>query len=165
MHGLNGVTVQKTHRNAFFEFSLSILGFSRRSKKSASQAGLTLIEYDLLLALSAYPQNTCQSIAILCDSLLIQHHVGSETVSRLAARSLLKTKQNDHDRRSVILSLTGRGELLLRQIALQNLEHLLKHGQQIESSLASLMRNGLNGAKDHRRELLKGLRAGKGRSR
>jgi len=165
MHGLNRTAVRETRRTAFFEFSSSILGFSRRCKKFASQAGLTLIEYDLLLALSACPQNTCQSIAILCDSLLIQHHVGSETVSRLAARSLLRTKQNGHDRRSVIVSLTGTGELLLRQIALQNLEHLLKHGQQIESSLARLMRNGLNEAKDHRGELLKGWRPGRGRTR
>jgi DNA-binding MarR family transcriptional regulator len=127
-------------RDPFVEFSSSVLGFLRASKKSASEAGLTVMEYDLMLALSAYPQRTCPNIAILCERLLIHHHVASEAVSRLAERDLIRTRRSVRDRRSVTLILTARGELLLQQIAVRSAEALREQGPRIAKSLAMLTR-------------------------
>jgi DNA-binding MarR family transcriptional regulator len=98
------------------------------------------MEYDLMLALSAYPQRTCPNIAILCERLLIHHHVASEAVGRLSDRDLIRTRRNARDRRSVILILTARGELLLQQIAVRSVEALREKGPRIVKSLATLTR-------------------------
>ena len=127
------------NRDPFFEFSHSIRGFLYASERSAKEAGLTVMEYDLMLAVSAYPQSTSPNIAIVCEQLLIHHHVASEAVARLADRDLLKTKRNTRDRRSVILILTQAGELLLRQIAARSVAVLQEEGPQIVKSLASVI--------------------------
>ena len=135
----NGTNGNGRHRDAFLEFSLSVSVFLRASKRSASEAGLTVMEYDLLLALSAFPSSTCPNIAILCERLLIHHHVASEAVGRLAERKLLSTKRSARDRRSVTLVLTADGESLLQQIALGSLEGLREHSPRIVKCLATLV--------------------------
>ena len=87
-------------RDPFLEFSHSVRGFLHAFKRSAKEAGLTVMEYDLMLAVSAHPQSTCPNIAILCEQLLIHYHVASEAVGRLADRDLLRTKRNARERRS-----------------------------------------------------------------
>lgn len=144
----NGGNRNGGYRDAFSEFSLCVLGFVQASKRSASEAGLTVIEYDLMLAVSAYPQSTCPNIAILCERLLIHHHVASETVGRLVDRNLLETKRNDRDRRSVNLILTEAGESLLRQIAGRSVEVLQERGPGIGKSLTALIRR--NGSSTHK---------------
>jgi DNA-binding MarR family transcriptional regulator len=139
----NGTNGNGHHRDPFVEFSASVLGFLRASKKSASEAGLTVMEYDLLLALSAFPNSTCPNIAILCERLLIHHHVASEAVGRLADRDLLRTRRSARDRRSVTLILTSDGESLLKQIAVRSAEALREQGPRIVKSLGTLV--GKNG--------------------
>lgn len=136
----NGGNRNAGYRDAFSEFSLSVLGFVQASKRSASEAGLTVIEYDLMLALSICPQDTCPNIAILCERLLIHHHVASETVGRLVDRNLLETKRNDRDRRSVTLILTDAGQSLLQQIAGRSLEVLRERGPGMSKSLTAVIR-------------------------
>ena len=126
-------------RDSFLEFSHSVRGFLHASKRSANEAGLTVMEYDLMLAVSAYPQSTCPNIAILCEQLLIHHHVASEAVGRLADRDLLRTKRNARDRRSLILILTASGELLLQKIVIRTVTDLQEKGPRIVKSLASLI--------------------------
>ena len=135
----NGTNGNGHHRDPFVEFSLSVSVFLRASKRSASQAGLTVMEYDLLLALSAFPSSTCPNIAILCERLLIHHHVASEAVGRLAEKKLLATKRSARDRRSVTLLLTADGESLLRQIAVGSMEGLREQSPRIVKSLATLV--------------------------
>src|SRR5579864_4357916 len=136
----NGTNGNGDRRDPFVEFSASVLGFLRASKRSARDAGLTVMEYDLILALSAYPEDTCPNIAILCERLLIHHHVASEAVGRLAERDLIKTNRSARDRRSVTLVLTAKGEALLQQIALRSAEALREQGPRIAKSLAALTR-------------------------
>lgn len=126
-------------RDPFLDFSYSVRGFLHASKRSANEAGLTVMEYDLMLAVSAYPQGTCPNIAILCERLLIHHHVASEAVGRLAKRDLLKTKRSARDRRSIILILTNSGELVLQQIAVRSVAALREDKSQIVKSLATLI--------------------------
>ena len=135
----NRPDTRNRHRDPFLEFSHLVRGFLHASKRSANEAGLTVMEYDLMLAVSAYPQSTCPNIAILCEQLLIHHHVASEAVARLADRDLLRTKRNARDRRSVIPFLTESGELLLQQIAVRSVAALQEEGPRIVKSLASLI--------------------------
>jgi len=130
---------QDPKRDPFLEFSHSVRGFLHASQRSAKEAGLTVMQYDLMLAVSAHPQSTCPNIAILCEQLLIHHHLASEAVGRLADRDLLRTKRNARDRRSVILILTESGELRLQKIAVRTVAALPEEGPRIVKSLASLL--------------------------
>jgi DNA-binding MarR family transcriptional regulator len=127
------------NRDPFLEFSQSVRGFLHASKRSANDAGLTVMEYDLMLAVSAYPKSTCPNIAILCEQLLIHHHVASQAVGRLAGKDLLKTKRNSRDRRSLSLILTESGESTLQRVTVRSVAALRKDGPQIMKSLASLI--------------------------
>jgi DNA-binding MarR family transcriptional regulator len=124
------------NRDPFLELSHSVRSFLHASKRSANEAGLTVMEYDLMLAVSAYPRSSRPNIAILCERLLIHHHVASEAVGRLADRDLLRTKRNARDRRSVILILTDSGESLLQQIAIRSVAVLREEGMK---SLATVI--------------------------
>lgn len=135
----NRVDSRDRRRDPFLDFSYSVRGFLHASKKSANEAGLTVMEYELMLAVSAYPQGTCPNIAILCERLLIHHHVASEAVGRLAEKDLLKTQRSARDRRSVIPILTNSGESVLQQIAVRSVAALREEGPRILKSLVTLI--------------------------
>ena len=138
-------TASKRHELAVGEFCLAIQRFLRASERFAGDAGLNPVEYDLLLALSAHPRGTCSSIAVLSERLLSQHHVAAGAVTRLSKKELLCTERNQRDRRSVILSLTAKGKLLLNDIALRSIGELNAQGPRMIDSLSLLMHDE-NGA-------------------
>lgn len=132
-------TESKRHGLAVAEFCLAVNRFLRASEHFAVEAGLNPVEYDLLLALSAYPRGTCSSIAVLSERLLTQHHVAAGAVAKLAEKELLSTERNGRDRRSVILTLSAKGKALLNQIAVRSLGELDAQGPRIIGSLTTLM--------------------------
>lgn len=120
------------------EFSLSIRSVSRAFEHVASEAGMTPIECDLMLALRAYPKYRCPNIALLTTRLGTYHHVAAGAVTRLVEKELIITKRNTQDQRSLILALTAKGESLLRQVAYRTLEDLSRCSSQIVKSLETL---------------------------
>jgi DNA-binding MarR family transcriptional regulator len=138
-------TASKRHGLAIAEFCLAVQRFLRASERFAGEAGLNPLDYDLLLALSAYPRGTCSSIALLSERLLSQHHVAAGAVTRLSEKELVSTERNERDRRSVILTLTAKGKLLLKDIALRSLGELNAQGPRMIDSLSTLMHDE-NGA-------------------
>jgi DNA-binding MarR family transcriptional regulator len=100
---------------------------------------LNPLEYDLLLALSAYPRGSVSSIALLSERLLTQHHVAAGAVAKLAEKELVSTQRNLRDRRSLSLTLTAKGKALVNAIALRNLTELDAQGPRMMESLATLM--------------------------
>ncbi len=129
----------KRHGLAIAEFCLAVRRFLRATEHVAARMGLHPIEYDLLLTLSAYPQGTASSIALLSERLLSQHHVAAGAAAKLAEKELVSTERNARDRRSVSLTVTDKGKSLLHEIALQTLRELAAHGPQMIESLSILM--------------------------
>lgn len=138
-------TASRRHGLAVAEFSLAVHRFIRASERFAGEAGLNPVEYDLLLALSAYPQGTCSSIAVLSERLLSQHHVAAGAVTKLSEKDLVSTERNERDRRSVILRMTAKGRMLLKDIALRTVGELNAQGPYMINSLSMLMHDE-NGA-------------------
>ena len=132
-------SASKRHGLAIAEFCLAVQCFLRASERFAGEAGLNPVEYDLLLALSACPQGTCSSIAVLSERLLTQHHVAAGAVTRLSEKKLLSTERNARDRRAVILTLTENGKTLLNNIAVKSLGELDAQGPRIIGSLTALI--------------------------
>lgn len=140
-------TARRRHGLAIGEFSLAVHRFLRASERFAGEAGLDPLEYDLLLALSAYPQGTCSSIAMLSERLLSLHHVAAGAVTKLSEKNLVSTERNERDRRSVVLRLTAKGRLLLKDVALRTVGELNAEGPCMIDSLSTLMHdeNGAGG--------------------
>jgi len=129
----------RRYRNEVAALCLSLQGYFRRSERYARDAGLTATEYDLILAVSALPQNSAPNIALLCDRLLAYHHVGSTTVARLVKKDLLTSERNPSDMRSVVLRLTVKGRELLRNITFRSIANLRERGPDMLDSLESVL--------------------------
>lgn len=132
-------TASRRHGFAISDFCLAVQRFLRANEHFAVEAGLNPLEYDLLLALMAYPRGACPSISLLSERLLSQHHVAAGAVARLVGKELITTERSQRDRRSVVLAMTSKGKSLLNAIALRSLGELDAHGSQMIGSLTTLL--------------------------
>ncbi len=87
-------------------------------------AGIEPRQHQLMLALKGLPVNTRPRIRELADRLQTQHHSTVELVNRLAAGGFVRRHRMKEDRREVWLSLTKKGEKILRELSLDHQEEL-----------------------------------------
>ena len=78
----------------------------------------------------------------LAGELLLTHHAAVQLVDRLAKSGLATRRGSLEDRRSVLLTLTDRGERLLDELAEKHLEELLRQEHILTSVLRRLKRMG-----------------------
>jgi DNA-binding MarR family transcriptional regulator len=104
--------------HALAEFRFEIGRFLHSSERIARAAGLEPQQHQALLAIKGLPAHRAATVGVLAERLLVQHHSAVELVNRLEAKRLLRRARRAADRRSVLLTLTRRGEKLLKQLAL-----------------------------------------------
>jgi DNA-binding MarR family transcriptional regulator len=100
-----------------------------------------------MLAVKGMPEDEQATISNLAERLQIQHHSTVELVNRLAAHSFVKRHRGGFDRREVLLSLTPKGERVLRELSLHHREELRDAGPSLLRALKQVM----NGDKRRRR--------------
>jgi DNA-binding MarR family transcriptional regulator len=83
----------------------------------------------------------------VAERLQIQHHSAVELVNRLVVRGFVQRHRGE-DRREVLLSLTGKGEKILRKLSLHHQAELDMRGPALVAALRRVMRNGRNWAGD-----------------
>ena len=72
------------------------------------------------------------------SGLQIRHHSTVELVDRLATHGYVERQKGENDRREVLLTLTPKGERVLRELSLHHRAELRKEGPALfESSPAS----------------------------
>jgi len=108
---------------ALADFRYQIRRFLRFSEQASRQAGVEPQQHQLMLALRASGKHGLR-IADLAERLQIQHHSTVELVDRLEERSLILRGRGTDDRREVYVSLTARGEHILRELTLHHREEL-----------------------------------------
>ncbi len=129
----------KKHRNsAVMDFCLAAHLFLHASERFARRAGLTAMEYDLLLALNTSPRNGSTNIAFLAERVMAYHHAASTAISRLVHRGLLEKGRSALDRRSVVLGLTAEGKSFLKEITVRTLQELRGQAPEIMDALAEI---------------------------
>src|SRR5437773_2573051 len=84
------------------------------SEQAVRNAGLEPRQHQLMLALKALPEDVRPRVGELAERLMIQHHSAVELVNRLATGGYVLRTRGDADRREVLLSLTPKGEKVLR---------------------------------------------------
>lgn len=126
---------------ALAELRYQIRRFLHFSEQAARASGLEPRQHQLLLALKGLPKGARPRIGELAERLQIQHHSTVELVNRLAAGGYVRRHRGGEDRREVLLSLTQKGEKILRELTLSHKEELRTQGP----LLLTAMRNVIQG--------------------
>src|SRR5271156_4538616 len=98
---------------ALADFRYEIRHFLNFSERLVRAAGIE--PHQALLAIKGLPAHRVATIGVLAERLLIQHHSAVELVNRLEAKGLLRRTRSAADRREVVLTVSRRGEALLKQ--------------------------------------------------
>ena len=117
------------------ELRHQIRRFLHFSEENARQAGLEPRQHQLMLALKGLPAGKRPRVAEVAERLQIQHHSAVELVNRLSRAGLVRRHRGTLDRREVLLSLTPRGEKVLRELSLQHRAELRNAGPALVKAL------------------------------
>jgi DNA-binding MarR family transcriptional regulator len=109
------------------------------SEKAARNAGLEPRQHQLMLALKGLPKDVRPLIREMAERLQIQHHSAVELVNRLARGGFVRRQRAGEDRREVLLTLTPKGEKVLRELSLHHREELRQHGPELIAALKRSM--------------------------
>jgi DNA-binding MarR family transcriptional regulator len=109
------------------------------SEKAARNAGLEPRQHQLMLALKGLPKDVRPLIREMAERLQIQHHSAVELVNRLARGGFVRRQRAGEDRREVLLTLTPKGEKVLRELSLHHREELRRHGPELIAALKRSM--------------------------
>lgn len=126
------------------ELRYQIRRFLYFSEQAARSMGLEPRQHQLMLAIKGLPKEVRPRIGELAERLQIQHHSAVELVNRLAAGGYVKRSRQPQDRREVLISLTPKGERVLRKLSLHHRNELRLQGP----ALLRTLRIAMRGSKD-----------------
>ena len=124
---------------ALAEFRYHIRKFIRFSERAAREAGVEPQQHQLLLAVKGMPDGVTPTIGEIASRLQIVHHSAVELVDRLEEQALVLRRRNPEDRRQVFLSLTPKGERMLRELSVHHRRELAASGPELASALRKLI--------------------------
>lgn len=124
---------------ALAAFRYQVRRFLRFSEEAARAVGIEPQQHQMLLAIKGLPDDTVASVGEIANRLQIQHHSAVELVDRLEQQGLVQRKRSTEDRRQVLLTLTARGERVLRELSLHHQRELQALGPELLGSLKKLL--------------------------
>lgn len=124
---------------ALAEFRYQIRRFLNFSEKAAQAEGLSPQQHQLLLALKGLPEGTLPTIRDIAKRLHLRHHSAVELTNRLAARGMIRKRQDHVDRRHVLLEISPRGEAALRKLSLTHRAELQSAGNALIQTVQQLL--------------------------
>lgn len=107
------------------DFRYELRRFLRYSERVTRQAGMTPLQYQLLLQLKGYPGREHASIGELAERLQAQHHGVVALVTRCEKAGFVSRRTGTEDRRTVVVELTAKGERSLEALARLHRNELL----------------------------------------
>src|ERR1700710_3132138 len=93
--------LSKVNFEQLSEFRYQMRRFERFSERAAQDAGITPLQYLLLLHIKGYPDRDWATVGELAERLQAQHHGVVALVSRCEASGFVKRKPSESDRRQV----------------------------------------------------------------
>ncbi len=110
--------LDKRDFEAISELRYQIRRFLRFSEHAVRRAGITPLQYLLLLHLRGFPGRDRATITELAERLQAKHHGVVALVSRCEQLGLVHKERSRADRREVHVKLSGKGERSLERLAL-----------------------------------------------
>ena len=120
---------------ALAELRYQIRNFLHFSEQAARGAGLEPRQHQLMLSLKGLPHGMRPSIGALAGRLRIQHHSAVELADRLARGGYVQRSRAGQDRRAVLLSITPKGEKILRELSIAHRAELRVQGPALIAAL------------------------------
>jgi len=136
-------TLTPTDYESLAELRYQIRRFLHFSEQASRAAGLEPRQHQLLLALKGLPKDTRPRIGELAERLQIQHHSAVELANRLSRSGYVKRRPGE-DRREVLLTLTPKGEKVLRELSLHHKSELRNAGPSLVGALKRAMQASRN---------------------
>jgi len=128
------------------ELRYQIRRFLHFSEEASRKAGLEPRQHQLMLALKGLPEGVRPRIGELAERLQIQHHSTVELVNRLSSGGYVRRERGGEDRREVLLSLTPRGEKVLKELSLHHRAELRTQGPALIAALRRVVQMSKNAA-------------------
>ena len=138
---------------ALAEFRFQLRKFFHFSEQAAKKASLEPRQYQLMLAVKGLPKDRRPRIRDLAELLMVEHHSMVELVDRMESAGYLHRSRGDQDRREVLVSLTPKGERMLRDLALSHHTELSTRGPALIAALKRVMSTNKKTTKNNRTEL------------
>ena len=107
-------------------FRYQLRRFLRFSEEATHAAGVTHLQYLLLLHIKGYQGRDWATIGELAERLQSHHHGVVSLASRCEKLGLVRREQGRSDRREVELHLTAQGEQLVNKLARLHRDELLR---------------------------------------
>jgi DNA-binding MarR family transcriptional regulator len=119
------------------QFRYALRRFLRFGEDAARAAGVTAVQYHLLLHTQAFPGRDWASIGELAERLQTQPHGVVALVTRCEEAGLVRRQDNRDDGRLVEVHLTAKGRRCLDRLAVQHQAQLAELAAVIEAARAS----------------------------
>jgi DNA-binding MarR family transcriptional regulator len=147
----------KADYQSLAELRYQLRKFLHFSEHAALQVGMEPRQHQFLLALKGLPEGVRPSVGALAERLQIRPHSAVELANRLAKRGLVRrhrdggehNNRNTHkntktkkDRREVLLTVTERGERVLRELSLHHRAELRIAGPALIAALQAVLNTG-----------------------
>lgn len=111
------VPLGKHQYEALSEFRYQLRRFLHFSETAARDAGLTPLQYLLLLHIRGFPGREWATVGELAERLQMQHHGAVALLTRCEEQGLVERRRSDTDRRKVEIHLTATGARHLEHLA------------------------------------------------
>ena len=111
------MALAKKDFEALSEFRYQLRRFLRFSEEAIHEAGITPLQYLLLLHIRGYPGRDWATIGELAERLQSHHHGAVALVTRCEKLGLVRRRPSAEDRRRVEIHLTAKGERCVERLA------------------------------------------------
>lgn len=118
------IAPEKQRFEALSDFRFRLRSFLRFSEDAAREAGITVLQYQLMLHTQGFPGRQWATIGEIADRLQAQPHGVVALVSRCEEAGLVKRKASAIDRRQVEVHLLAAGRRKLARLAIQHADQL-----------------------------------------
>ena len=122
--------MSKTEYEALAQFRYQLRRFLRFSEEMTRRAGITPLQYQLMLQIKGFPSREWATVVELAERLQAKHHGVVALISRCETAGLVVRNSSRGDLRLVEVQLTSKGERCLEKLArLHRAEHLSLQGR------------------------------------
>lgn len=116
----------KAEFEALSNFRYQLRRFLRWSEDLTRRAGITNLQYLLMLHVKGFPDRQWATITELAERLQSHHHGVVALVSRCERLGLVERRPGRSDGREVEIHLTGKGEQTVDRLARQHRDELMR---------------------------------------
>jgi DNA-binding MarR family transcriptional regulator len=110
------------------------------SEQSAREVGVEPRQHQLLLAIRGLPEGMEPTVAVLAERMALRHHTVVELIDRLETAGLARRTRDPQDRRRAHVTITSRGQELLRKLSLSHRDELRNSAPALVASLGRVLR-------------------------